>query len=292
VHRDLKLEYVQFFEMTSKLIYRNLLLDEKGRIKITDFGFCNYFEQDYPVLMRTSCGSPCYAAPELVLSDGYEGTAADIWSCGIILFAMLCGYLPFDDDPQNPEGSDVNRLYHYILHTDLSFPNHVSESARSLILSMLKADPAERIQMEDILIHPWMSKAPAIETDKKLQPLKLLATSPKEQPRALRAVSDPLHCRLHQAQQKNKVSMVPRSSSASCQSTSTTTAIHLSEPSHQRFNSTDDPAPWATKFQQHDQKIKQTDLKTSFILFWNRDSGKRLYYKVLAFSLLLTPHSR
>lgn len=102
VHRDLKLE--------------NLLLDSARNIKISDFGFANRSAtaaiSDDNLLMRTSCGSPCYAAPELVLADErYDGRAADIWSCGIILFAMLAGYLPFDDDPRNPGKHILNDYY-------------------------------------------------------------------------------------------------------------------------------------------------------------------------------------
>ena len=97
VHRDLKLE--------------NLLLDRNRNVIITDFGFANRFEHRADDLMQTSCGSPCYAAPELVISDGlYVGSAVDIWSCGVILYAMLAGYLPFDDDPANPDGDNINLL--------------------------------------------------------------------------------------------------------------------------------------------------------------------------------------
>ncbi|KAI8145956.1 kinase-like domain-containing protein, partial [Fennellomyces sp. T-0311] len=113
VHRDLKLE--------------NLLLDRDRNIIITDFGFANQFSSAKNDLMATSCGSPCYAAPELVVSEGmYVGSAVDIWSCGVILYAMLCGYLPFDDDPANPEGDNINLLYKYILNTQLAFPDYVS----------------------------------------------------------------------------------------------------------------------------------------------------------------------
>ncbi|KIY48544.1 Pkinase-domain-containing protein, partial [Fistulina hepatica ATCC 64428] len=113
VHRDLKLE--------------NLLLDRNRNVIITDFGFANKFEHRADDLMQTSCGSPCYAAPELVISEGlYVGSAVDIWSCGVILYAMLAGYLPFDDDPANPDGDNINLLYKYIVNTPLSFPDYVS----------------------------------------------------------------------------------------------------------------------------------------------------------------------
>lgn len=108
--------------------------------------------------MSTSCGSPCYAAPELVISEGlYVGSAVDIWSCGVILYAMLCGYLPFDDDPANPDGDNINLLYKYILNTELAFPDYVSPEARDLLRKMLVPDPAKRCTMETIMDHPWLS---------------------------------------------------------------------------------------------------------------------------------------
>ncbi|OZJ01682.1 hypothetical protein BZG36_05358, partial [Bifiguratus adelaidae] len=143
VHRDLKLE--------------NLLLDRHRNVIITDFGFANHFTDAQDDLMSTSCGSPCYAAPELVVSDGtYVGSAVDIWSCGVILYAMLCGYLPYDDDPANPDGDNINLLYRYILSTELVFPEYVSEQARDLLRKMLVPDPSKRCEMIDIMIHPWL----------------------------------------------------------------------------------------------------------------------------------------
>lgn len=107
--------------------------------------------------MATSCGSPCYAAPELVVNDGlYAGSAVDIWSCGVILYAMLCGYLPFDDDPSNPDGNNINLLYRYILSTPPAFPKHISPDARDLLRQMLVADPAKRCSLENIQTHPWL----------------------------------------------------------------------------------------------------------------------------------------
>jgi len=80
VHRDLKPE--------------NLLLDHKKDIKLVDFGLSNIYSRKE--LLKTPCGSPCYAAPEMLQSKSYSGLMVDIWSSGIILFAMICGYLPFD----------------------------------------------------------------------------------------------------------------------------------------------------------------------------------------------------
>ncbi|KIK93594.1 hypothetical protein PAXRUDRAFT_828808 [Paxillus rubicundulus Ve08.2h10] len=144
VHRDLKLE--------------NLLLDRHRNVIITDFGFANRFEHRADDLMQTSCGSPCYAAPELVISEGlYVGSAVDIWSCGVILYAMLAGYLPFDDDPANPDGDNINLLYKYIVNTPLSFPDYVSAEARDLLAMMLVPDPTRRADLRSIMAHPWLS---------------------------------------------------------------------------------------------------------------------------------------
>lgn len=108
--------------------------------------------------MSTSCGSPCYAAPELVMNQGcYVGPAVDIWSCGVILFAMLCGYLPYDDDPANPDSYNINLLYKYILNTPLTFPDYISEEACHLMSIMLVPDPEKRCTMEAIMTHPWLS---------------------------------------------------------------------------------------------------------------------------------------
>ncbi|CAL9731184.1 serine/threonine-protein kinase Kin4p [Monosporozyma unispora] len=143
VHRDLKLE--------------NLLLDKNENLVITDFGFVNEFSPQHQ-LMKTSCGSPCYAAPELVVTTHpYEGTRADTWSCGIILFAMLAGYLPWDDDPTNPNGDDISRLYQYITHTPLKFPDYINPLARDLLRKILVSDPRRRYTVEQIRVHEWLA---------------------------------------------------------------------------------------------------------------------------------------
>jgi protein-serine/threonine kinase len=145
VHRDLKLE--------------NLLLDKHRNIIITDFGFANRFEHAADDLMQTSCGSPCYAAPELVVSEGlYVGSAVDIWSCGVILYAMLSGYLPYDDDPSNPDGDNISLLYKYIMNTRLNFPEQMSPSAKNLLQIMLVPNPELRCTISAIMDHPWLSQ--------------------------------------------------------------------------------------------------------------------------------------
>lgn len=142
-HRDLKLE--------------NLLLDEHENLIITDFGFVNEFGSNND-LMKTSCGSPCYAAPELVVTTkAYEARKADVWSCGVILYAMLAGYLPWDDDPENPDGDDIAKLYNYITKTPLKFPEYINPVPRDILRRILISDPAKRITVEKIEKHQWLS---------------------------------------------------------------------------------------------------------------------------------------
>lgn len=144
VHRDLKLE--------------NLLLDKHKNIIISDFGFVNCFSSRRGDFMKTSCGSPCYAAPELVLSQSpYEGRKVDIWSMGIILYAMLAGYLPYDDDAENEDGTDITRLYNYIHKTPLTFPEYITPLARDLIRRTIVPVPHKRITMDEIRRHSWLA---------------------------------------------------------------------------------------------------------------------------------------
>jgi len=132
IHRDLKPE--------------NLLLDSQNNIKIVDFGLSNSMEGD--ALLKTACGSPCYAPPEMIQGKKYKGSLADIWSCGVVLFALLCGHLPFDDQ-------STTQLYKKITGANYSLPGHVSESAKDLIKRMLRVDPNKRYRVSDIVNHPW-----------------------------------------------------------------------------------------------------------------------------------------
>jgi 5'-AMP-activated protein kinase catalytic alpha subunit len=117
-------------------------------IKIVDFGLSNTFKTGE--LLKTACGSPCYAAPEMIAGKKYEGLKADLWSCGVILFAMVCGYLPFED-------SNTNTLYKKILACDYQFPKFISNDAKDIIKGILNVDPDQRLCIDQIRKHNWFS---------------------------------------------------------------------------------------------------------------------------------------
>lgn len=134
-HRDLKPE--------------NLLLDSNGDLKISDFGLSalpQHLREDG--LLHTTCGTPNYVAPEVIVHKGYNGAQADVWSCGIILFVLLGGYLPFDD-------SNILSLYRKIHKAELRFPRCFSSGARKLITRMLSPDPHLRITIPEMLQDSW-----------------------------------------------------------------------------------------------------------------------------------------
>lgn len=132
---------------------QNLLLDADNNIKIADFGLSNVaHDGDF---LRTSCGSPNYAAPEVISGNLYAGPEVDVWSCGVILYALLCGTLPFDDE-------SIPNLFKKIKSGMYSLPSHLSQSARELILRMLVVDPMKRITIGDVRLHVWYKhKLPA-----------------------------------------------------------------------------------------------------------------------------------
>ncbi len=128
-------------------------MDSDNNIKIADFGLSNVIHDgDF---LRTSCGSPNYAAPEVISGNLYAGTEVDVWSCGVILYALLCGMLPFDDE-------SIPNLFKKIKSGMYSLPSHLSQLSRDLILRMLVVDPMKRITIADIRLHPWFQhKLPA-----------------------------------------------------------------------------------------------------------------------------------
>ena len=136
VHRDLKPE--------------NLLLSQGNILKIVDFGLSNYY---YPEeqLLSTPCGSPCYASPEMVCGNKYNGFKIDVWSCGIIIFAMICGYLPFED-PNN------EILFKKIMKCKVDYPEYLSEEVLDILNKIIVIDPNKRINIEQIRQHPFYLK--------------------------------------------------------------------------------------------------------------------------------------
>ena len=159
-HRDLKPE--------------NLLLSQNKNIKIIDFGLSNFFETGIGGL-ATPCGSPSYASPEIIKGEIYDGFKIDVWASGIILFAMLCGYLPFDDDEEEEkeeshdkryfsqsntnnkeEKSEDNEvLFQKILEGKIEFPDYLSDVAIDLIKKMLVVEPEDRIELDEIKKHKF-----------------------------------------------------------------------------------------------------------------------------------------
>jgi len=136
-HRDLKPE--------------NLLLSENGTLKISDFGFSTFYkEEGRKKILLTACGSPNYVAPEVLSKKGYQGAAADVWSCGCILFTFLTRQLAF-------EGSNPEVLFNKIKNADYICPPYVPAGAKDLISRMLATDPEKRITIKAIKQHPWFA---------------------------------------------------------------------------------------------------------------------------------------
>ncbi|KAM6960973.1 serine/threonine-protein kinase BRSK2 isoform 2-T2 [Aplochiton taeniatus] len=131
-HRDLKPE--------------NLLLDEKNNIRIADFGMASLQVGDS--LLETSCGSPHYACPEVIRGEKYDGRKADVWSCGVILFALLVGALPFDDD-------NLRNLLEKVKLGVFHMPHFIPPDCQNLLRGMIEVDAVKRLTLEQIQKHTW-----------------------------------------------------------------------------------------------------------------------------------------
>lgn len=170
-HRDLKPE--------------NLLLDHNHVLKISDFGLSTLIHVDSnneakttnSSTLYTQCGTPNYIAPEIIAvttnGDGYSGAKVDLWTCGIILFVMVAGYFPFDAD-------EADTLFKLISFSQFSFPPFFSETLKGLITNLLKTDPDQRYNLEDVKSHPWFNgeaECPSVP------PLNPCVPSPSSPPR-------------------------------------------------------------------------------------------------------------
>ena len=133
VHRDIKPENI-------------LLNKQKTILKLVDFGLSNSYK--HGDLLKTACGSPCYAAPEMISGEEYDGLYSDLWSCGVVLYCMLVGKLPFDDE-------DIKVLYNNIKNAKYYLPKSLSEQAQDLIKRILTTDPKKRISLDKIKKHPF-----------------------------------------------------------------------------------------------------------------------------------------
>lgn len=135
VHRDLKPE--------------NLLLDDQLHVKIADFGLSNIMTDGN--FLKTSCGSPNYAAPEVISGKLYAGPEVDVWSCGVILYVLLVGRLPFEDEY-------IPTLFRKIAQGNYHVPPYLSSGATRLIKKMLQVSPVSRITVQEIRQDPWFMK--------------------------------------------------------------------------------------------------------------------------------------
>ncbi len=175
------------------LLSENILIDADQQLKLIDFGLCARPKGGMSAVLETCCGSPAYAAPELVTGQNYLGSEADIWSMGVLLYALLCGFLPFDDE-------NISTLYRKIQSGVYEKPSWLSAGSIALLDCMLQTDPKRRITVSQLLSHPWLmdgydrpvkwqSKHHASELD--MEAVEVLAdvrlTSPKEIAEQLRS---------------------------------------------------------------------------------------------------------
>jgi serine/threonine protein kinase len=131
----------------------NLLLDQNGNLKVSDFGLSALPEQIKNGLLHTACGTPSYTAPEVILRHGYDGAKADAWSCGVILFFLLVGCLPFEFDPAN-----ASSMYKKVKESGY-IPSVISKPSRAVINQLLDLNPKTRMSLEQLMETKWFKRS-------------------------------------------------------------------------------------------------------------------------------------
>ena len=131
-HRDIRTE--------------KILFDKNNKPKIVGFSYSTFYTQGKKI--RDNYGSLCYACPEIIQNDYYNPELADVWSLGVVLYVMICGYLPFseDDDDKNKE---------LIINGEVDYPPEISNKVKDLLKHMLDTDPNKRYNFQRIIKHPW-----------------------------------------------------------------------------------------------------------------------------------------
>jgi len=135
IHRDVKLD--------------NILLDCDKGVKVCDFGVSKIIKKGQ--FIKEQCGTPAYLAPEIIIDQGYEGYFVDMWSLGVLLYAMVCGTVPF-------KAQNLEDLHKLILKGDFTFPVELSQDAQSIIRGLIRLNPKERLTIPQLLCHPWLKE--------------------------------------------------------------------------------------------------------------------------------------
>jgi len=135
IHRDIKLD--------------NILLDCEKGVKICDFGVSKIIKKGQ--IIQEQCGTPAYLSPEIIIDKGYEGFYVDIWSLGVLLFAMLCGTVPF-------KAPNLEELHKLILKGEFKFPIDLSVEAQAMVRGLIILDPKKRLTIPEILAHTWLKE--------------------------------------------------------------------------------------------------------------------------------------
>jgi serine/threonine protein kinase len=164
-HRDLKPE--------------NVLIVDFPYVKVADFGLCGFISEQQ--LMRTFCGSPCYCAPECLCRIQYDGRKSDVWSLGVILFAMVIG-----EHPWNVTNTSI--MLRQILKGAYTVPGYISPACKNLIQSMMKVNPVDRISIERLVEHPWLKLAESAPTKPNFKAPPLVIPPP--QPTSIKDISE------------------------------------------------------------------------------------------------------